>query len=253
VGRFKHRAYAYLLLDSERAITPTAARRLKAIEEFTELGAGFKIAMRDLEIRGAGNILGTQQSGHIAAVGYEMYCQLLENAVRRLKDLPPRAPLEVTVDLPWPAFLPRDYVPGQRLKIEVYRRLARVRKLERLEDFRGELRDRFGPMPEAAEWLLRLAELRLLATRWQVTSIHLEGKSAQEPALGNGEALSGPLDVVLGYRSPRRIKQLAERSGGRLRIVDEHSAYFRLAPAEVAPPALHACLKHLLRSPGEAV
>ncbi len=82
VGRYKHRAYAYLLLDSDRAITPNAARRLKAIEEFTELGAGFKIAMRDLEIRGAGNILGTQQSGHIAAVGYELYCQLLENAVR---------------------------------------------------------------------------------------------------------------------------------------------------------------------------
>jgi transcription-repair coupling factor (superfamily II helicase) len=249
VGRYKHRAYAYLLLDSERAITPTAARRLKAIEEFTELGAGFKIAMRDLEIRGAGNILGTQQSGHIAAVGYEMYCQLLENAVRRLKDMPPRTPLEVNVDLPWPAFLPRDYVPGQRLKIEVYRRLARVRKVERLEDFRGELRDRFGPPPEAAEWLLRLAELRLLATRWQVSSVHLEGKHATS----NGETVAGPLDVVLGYRGPRRIKQLAERSGGRLRVVDEHSAYFRLEPGEVSPPALYSCLKHLLRSPGEAV
>ena len=90
VGRYKHRAYAYLLLDSERTITPTAARRLKAIEEFTELGAGFKIALRDLEIRGAGNILGTQQSGHIAAVGYEMYCQLLENAVRQIKQQPVR-------------------------------------------------------------------------------------------------------------------------------------------------------------------
>src|SRR5205085_5714959 len=120
VGRSKNRAYAYRVLPAERAVTPTAARRLKAIEEFTELGAGFKIALRDLEIRGAGNILGNQQSGHIAAVGYELYCQLLENAVRRLKDLPLRTPLEVTVELPWPAFLPRDYVPGQRLKIEVY-------------------------------------------------------------------------------------------------------------------------------------
>src|SRR5207237_10675260 len=104
-------------------ITPTASRRLKAIEEFAELGAGFKIAMRDLEIRGAGNILGTQQSGHIAAVGYELYCQLLENAVRHLKNQPARTPLEVNLDLPWPAFLPRDYVPGQKQKIEVYRRL----------------------------------------------------------------------------------------------------------------------------------
>src|SRR5947199_6517094 len=103
VGRYKHRAYAYLVLDAERSITPNASRRLKAIEEFTELGAGFKIAMRDLEIRGAGNILGTQQSGHIAAVGYEMYCQLLENAVRSLKNMPSRqATLDISVDLPWP-------------------------------------------------------------------------------------------------------------------------------------------------------
>src|SRR5262245_19509825 len=105
VGRYKHRAYAYLLLDTERSITPNASRRLKAIEEFTELGAGFKIAMRDLEIRGAGNILGTQQSGHIAAVGYELYCQLLENAVRGLKNMPVKTHLEVNLDLPWEAYL----------------------------------------------------------------------------------------------------------------------------------------------------
>jgi transcription-repair coupling factor (superfamily II helicase) len=265
VGRYKHRAYAYLLLDSDRSITPTAARRLKAIEEFTELGAGFKIAMRDLEIRGAGNILGTEQSGHIAAVGYELYCQLLEDAVRRLRNLPLKTPLEVTADLPWPAFLPRDYVPGQRLKIEAYRRLARVRKLERLADFQNELRDRFGPVPEPAEWLLRLAELRLLAARWQVATIHLEGKGvrSQESGVskGNGKPSSlipdswplTPVDVVLGYRSGRKIKQLAGRSGGRLRVVDEHTAYFRLQPAEVPPGALYACLKHLLRSPEGAV
>src|SRR5436305_12701480 len=147
VGRYKHRAYAYLLLDSKRTVSPTAQRRLKAIEEFTELEAGFKIALRDLEIRGAGNILGTQQSGHIAAVGYELYCQLLENAVGQLKAQPRRAPMEVTLDLPWSAYLPRDYVTGQRLRIEAYRRLARIRKVERLNDFRTELRDRYGPIP----------------------------------------------------------------------------------------------------------
>src|SRR5262249_39494831 len=167
VGRYKHRAYAYLVLDSERAVTPNASRRLKAIEEFTELGAGFKIAMRDLEIRGAGNILGTQQSGHIAAVGYELYCQLLEQAVRRLKHMPIKTHLEVNIDLPWPAFLPRDYVPGQKQKIEVYRRLARIRKLERLEDFRGELRDRFGPIPPIAGWLFPPAQPPPFSTRPQ--------------------------------------------------------------------------------------
>jgi transcription-repair coupling factor (superfamily II helicase) len=240
VGRYKHRAYAYMLLDGDKMVSSTASRRLKAIEEFTELGAGFKIAMRDLEIRGAGNILGTQQSGHIAAVGYEMYCQLLENAVRQLKNQPLRTPLEVTIDLPWPAYLPRDYVTGQRLRIEVYRRLARVRKLDRLADFRQELRDRYGALPEPAEWLLRVAELRLLAAKWQVATIHLD-----KPA----EGAYGPTDVVLGYRNAKRIKALADRSDGRLRMVDQDSAYFRLLPKELDPLAMYDCLKELLRLP----
>ncbi|MHB1423938.1 MAG: transcription-repair coupling factor [Gemmataceae bacterium] len=238
VGRYKHRAYAYLLLDSDRTVTPNAARRLKAIEEFTELGAGFKIALRDLEIRGAGNILGTQQSGHIAAVGYEMYCQLLENAVRTLKQQPLRTPLEIHIDLPWSAYLPRDYVQGQRLRIEVYRRLARVRRLDRLADFRQEMRDRYGPLPEPAEWLLRLAELRLLAAQWKIASIHLE-KSA--------EVGSGATDVVFGYRNPRRIQALAARSDGRLRIVDDASAYFRPTGEELEPLALYTILKTFIR------
>jgi transcription-repair coupling factor (superfamily II helicase) len=240
VGRYKHRAYAYLVLDRERAIAPNAAKRLKAIEEFTELGAGFKNAMRDLEIRGAGNILGTQQSGHIAAVGYELYCQLLENAVRRMKNMPIKTHLEVTIDLPWPAFLPRDYVQGQKLRIEVYRRLARVRRRDRLEDFKTELRDRYGVWPEPVEWLLRLAELRLLATAWQIASIHLEGKG-----LENGDL--GPVDVVLGYRHPRKMERLAKRSAGRVRIVDSQTAYFRLTPEEREPFALFAGIQQLLR------
>jgi transcription-repair coupling factor (superfamily II helicase) len=258
VGRYKHRAYAYLVLDSERAITPDASRRLKAIEEFTELGAGFKIAMRDLEIRGAGNILGTQQSGHIAAVGYELYCQLLENAVRTLKNMPIKTHLEVNIDLPWPALLPRDYVPGQKQKIEVYRRLARIRRLERLEDFRQELRDRFGPIPEIVEWLFRLAELRLLATRWQLAGLHLEGKGVGEPepdsAYRNGHIhATGPVDVVLAYRNRRKMERLVKRAGSRLRIVDETSAYYRLQPDELEHLALYTCLKHLLRLPERRV
>jgi transcription-repair coupling factor (superfamily II helicase) len=238
VGRYKHRAYAYLLLDGERQVTPTAARRLKAIEEFTELGAGFKIAMRDLEIRGAGNILGTQQSGHIAAVGYELYCQLLDNAVRQMTNKPTRTPLEVTVDLPWSGYFPRAYVQGQKLRIEVYRRLARIRRNERLDEYRQELRDRFGPIPEPVEWLLRLAELRLLATRWNIASIHLEKPPARTV---------GPTDVVLGYQSERKIKRLAEQSRARLRVVDGKSAYFRLRGREEEAGELYAVLKKLLR------
>jgi transcription-repair coupling factor (superfamily II helicase) len=231
VGRMKNRAYAYLLLDSERGVSSDAAKRLKAIEEFTELGAGFKIAMRDLEIRGAGNILGTQQSGHIAAVGYELYCQLLENAVRSLKNMPQRTHLEVNVDLPWPAYLPRDYVPGQKLRMEVYRRLTRVRDPKKLEDFRQELRDRYGPISDAAEWLLRLAEVRLLAAKWQVASIHRNGP-----------------DLVFGYRNAKRMAHLAERSQGRLKVIDANDAYFRLQEGEGEAGRMYDLLKGLLRA-----
>jgi transcription-repair coupling factor (superfamily II helicase) len=251
VGRYKHRAYAYMLLDSDRAITPNATRRLKAIEEFTELGAGFKIAMRDLEIRGAGNILGTQQSGHIAAVGYELYCHLLENAVRGLKNMPIKTHMEVTIDLPWVAMLPRDYVPGQKLKIEVYRRLSRIRRLDRLEDFRQELRDRFGPIPTPVEWLLRLAELRILASHWQIATLHLEGKWQHPEGSSEPQPITatGPIDLVLGYRQPRKAERLAKREGDRLRIVDAQSAYSRLRPEEYEPLALYERIKHLLRLP----
>ena len=200
------------------------------------MGAGFKIALRDLQIRGAGNILGTQQSGHIAAVGYEMYCELLENAVRRLKNQPLKTPLEINLDLPWRALLPRDYVPGQRPRIEVYRRLARVRSLSKLDDFRQELRDRFGPVPEQAEWVLRLAEIRLLAARWHISTIRLEKPSVEAPTV----------DVVLEYRSPRRMRKLAEQSGGELRVVDEHSAYLRLSTTEMGQEALYRRLRRLL-------
>ncbi len=238
VGRYKHRAYAYMVLDQEKPMTPNASRRLKAIEEFSELGAGFKIAMRDLEIRGAGNILGTQQSGHIAAVGYELYCALLENAVRSMKNMPVKTHLEVNVDLPWEAFLPRDYVPGQKLRIEVYRRLSRIRDHERLEDFKKELRDRYGPVPESTEWLMRLADLRLLATHWQIASIHLEGKG-----LEGGE---GPVDIVFGYRHPRKIETLAKRSKGRLIVVDNASAYLRTKPHERPAEAMDRVLQQVL-------
>jgi transcription-repair coupling factor (superfamily II helicase) len=185
--------------------------------------------MRDLEIRGAGNILGAEQSGHIAAIGYELYCQLLENAVRQLKQQPPRVAVEVNVDLPWPAYLPRDYVPGQKLRIEVYRRLARLRDARKLEDFRQELRDRYGPPPEPAEWLLRTTEIRLACVRWQVASVHRDGK-----------------DLVLSYRNRNKAEQLAKRSRGRVKVVDEKSAYLRLRPGEDNPEAMYELLRGVL-------
>ena len=255
VGRYKHRAYAYMVLDADKPMTPNASRRLKAIEEFSELGAGFKIAMRDLEIRGAGNILGTQQSGHIAAVGYELYCSLLENAVRSLKNMPVKTHMEVTIDLPWSAVLPRDYVAGQKQKIEIYRRLSRIRKLEDLIDFRGELRDRYGPIPEAVEWLMRLAELRLLASDWQIASMHLEGKWHSPDGATTPQPIeaTGPVDLVFQYGHPRKMEQLTKQSNDRLVIVDAQAAYFRLKPSEYSPLVLFQRIKHLLRLPNHAV
>jgi transcription-repair coupling factor (superfamily II helicase) len=230
VGRYKHRAYCYLLIDPNKNLSPTAAKRLRAIEEFSDMGAGFAIAMRDLEIRGAGNILGTEQSGYIASVGYELYCDLLEHAVRHLKQLPPKTSIEVDADLPGQGYIPRTYVPDMRLKIDLYRRLARVASLGDLADFRAELVDRFGPPPPLVENLLELAEIRIAAHHWQITSIHLENQYA-----------------VFVYTSARRIQQLAAASRGRLRVVDGRSAYLPLDKALAQPELLFSELKALLQ------
>jgi transcription-repair coupling factor (superfamily II helicase) len=168
VGRYKHRAYCYLLLNPNKSLSPNAAKRLHAIEEFSDMGAGFAIAMRDLEIRGAGNILGTEQSGHISAVGYELYCELLEQTVHRLKKMPLRKLPDVNIDLPGAAYIPRRYVPDMRLKIDLYRRFGRVATTEELADVSAELTDRFGPQPEEVGRLLSLVEIRLLAERWSI-------------------------------------------------------------------------------------
>jgi transcription-repair coupling factor (superfamily II helicase) len=230
VGRYKHRAYCYLLIDPNKHITPNAAKRLRAIEEFSDLGAGFAVAMRDLEIRGAGNILGTQQSGHIAIVGYELYCDLLERAVRHMKNMPPRTIVDVDVDLPSEAFLPNHYVPDMRLKIDLYRRLARVSQRKHLEDFRLELVDRFGPVPEPVERLLGLAELRIAAHDWAIHSIRLEDQYA-----------------VLGYGDARKIHRLVELIGRALRIADERNAYLLLPHELTEPEEIVAHVKSLLQ------
>ena len=230
VGRYKHRAYCYLLVDENRHLSPEAARRLRAIEEFSQMGAGFALAMRDLELRGAGNILGTQQSGHIATVGYEMYCALLERAVRQLKNLPPRESVDVNIDLPGEAYLPRNYVPDMRARIDLYRRLARLTTEAAVDDFASELSDRFGARPAVVEHLLELARLRIWAHRWGVQEIRLEDRYA-----------------VLGYTSRERIGRLVARSGSRLRIADAASAYLPLTNGLAEPGAAFDEVKSLLR------
>ena len=231
VGRYKHKAYCYLLLEDGKSLTPLATKRLKAIEEFSELGAGFKIAMRDLEIRGAGNILGTEQSGHIEAVGYELYCQLLENAVRKAKKMPVKEHIHVQVDLPLSVFLPPDYVPPGRPKIEAYRKLSAVGSFEELTDWQNELRDRFGPIPPAAERMIELRELQLMAASWGIDRISREDEW-----------------LVFAYRDGSKIRRLASRHKGRLRIVDTKSAYWSLGSVlEMSIEALFVELKTVLQ------
>jgi transcription-repair coupling factor (superfamily II helicase) len=230
VGRYKHRAYCYLLVNEKTHLSPEAARRLRAIEEFSQMGAGFALAMRDLELRGAGNILGTQQSGHIATVGYEMYCALLERAVRQLKKLPPRETVDVNIDLPGEAYLPRNYVPDMRSKIDLYRRLAQLTTEAAVTDFAGELADRFGPVPAVVEHLLELARLRIWAHRWGVREIRLEDRFA-----------------VLHYASRDRLARLVKQSAGRLRVADGSSAYLPLAADMSDAAAIFTEIKSLLQ------
>jgi transcription-repair coupling factor (superfamily II helicase) len=165
VGRSGQRAYAYLFVPQDRVLSEEAYERLKTIGEATELGSGFKIAMRDLEIRGAGNLLGTGQSGHIAAVGYDLYCQMVSEAVAELKGEPVKEPAEIKLDLPLAANLPREYVQKEELRLEAYRRLASVTTDDEVADIRAEWEDRYGPLPPPAEALLAVARLRAEASR----------------------------------------------------------------------------------------
>ncbi len=174
VGRRGSRAYAYLLHPPDRALSEEAYERLKAIGEFTDLGSGFKLAMRDLEIRGAGNLLGGAQSGHIAAVGFDLYCELVTEAVSELKGETPDEPFEVVLDLPVDAHLPREYVSRDDVRMEAYRRLAAVVTPGDVDDIRTEWLDRYGPIPAPAEALLGAARVRAECVRAGATSVSVQ-------------------------------------------------------------------------------
>jgi transcription-repair coupling factor (superfamily II helicase) len=179
VGRSGSRAYAYLFHPPDARLTEEAYERLRTIGEATELGSGFKIAMRDLEIRGAGNLLGEAQSGHIAAVGYDLYCQMVNEAVSEMKGEPVKAPSEVKLDVPSDAYLPTDYVPKEELRLEAYRRLAAVTSPAEVDDIRAEWIDRYGPVPPAAEALLAVGLLRAECNRLGLRDVQIVGTQAR--------------------------------------------------------------------------
>ena len=233
VGRYKHRAYCYLLLPQRHPVALVAAKRLKAVEEFSDLGAGFQIAMRDLEIRGAGNILGREQSGHIATVGYELYCQLLEQSVCRMQGRAVPLRISVHVELGLDVYIPRSYINSERQRMEVYRRLARCSAVEELTQFDADLRDAFGPVPPGVRTMLDLVEIRVRAGLLGIESI-----IRMDP------------DIIFSVQDFSRAECAFDGAAGSVRLADEHTAHWRPPAAYLEMPTLTRVLLKRLRGGG---
>ena len=209
VGRSNRMAYAYLVYKKDKVLSEIAEKRLRAMREFTEFGSGFKVAMRDLELRGAGNILGTEQSGHMVSIGYELYCKLVEETIRELKgEIPQDAvpEMDTSVELAIPAYLPEYYVSDEMTRLAMYKRIAAVASFDERDELFDELVDRFGDLPREAENLLSIALIRHLAGKLGIDRVQLQaGKLVL-----NFEQLSG--------FDPRRMSLLMEKFGTRLTV-----------------------------------
>jgi transcription-repair coupling factor (superfamily II helicase) len=225
VGRSRERAYAYLLYPSAEALTHEAAARLSTLSDYTELGSGFKIAMRDLEIRGAGNLLGSEQSGHVAAVGFELYCRMLDEAVVAAGPEDSETGWEpVRLDVPVDAYVPPDYIPYEVAKIDLHRRVAAAREPADLEALAEELEDRFGPLPDPVDALLKLQHARIRLGRAGARTAELRGDrlviAPVELDSSQSGALRDQLDGVV-YESLKRTVRIAmpEEESERLKAV----------------------------------
>ncbi|HLL87570.1 MAG TPA: TRCF domain-containing protein, partial [Thermoleophilaceae bacterium] len=222
VGRARERAYAYLLFPSAAAVTGEASARLSTLSDYTELGSGFKIAMRDLEIRGAGNLLGEEQSGHVAAVGFELYMSMLDEAVAGLAgSAADEAPEPVRLDVGVDAYVPGAYVPYEAAKIDVHRRVAGAREIADLILLREELEDRFGPVPEPLDNLIKLQDAR----------IKLGRAGARAVTFRSGRLAVSPIELdSVGARALREELPEAVYESGRstvsVRVPDDAAARF---------------------------
>ncbi|MBI2367982.1 MAG: transcription-repair coupling factor [Deltaproteobacteria bacterium] len=208
VGRSHRHAYAYLLIPGEQAITPDAERRLRALQELDGLGGGFKLALHDLEIRGAGNLLGEQQSGQIAAIGFELYTEMMEHAVRELKGEAVAPEVEPEIRLGIPAYFPNDYIPDANQRLLFYKRLASLAKPEELEEIKAELKDRFGPYGQTVENLFLVMELRRVLKIFLVQQI---------------SASDGRVYLLFHAESPVKVEKLLE-------LIKTQKNRFRLSP-----------------------
>ncbi len=237
VGRADMRAYAYLFFPPDRVLSEESYERLRTIAEATELGSGFKIAMRDLEIRGAGNLLGTGQSGHVAAVGYDLYCEMVNEAIAELNGEEVRPPAEIKIELPIDAHLPADWIAREDLRIEAYRRLAAVRAEDTVEDIRAEWVDRFGPVPAAAEALLGVARLRAECVRTGVTEVTV----TKSPAFGGAKFVARIAPLELRVSQTMKLQRVYKGA-----VVKEESGEVQVPIARAADAA--AAVVEVLRS-----
>jgi transcription-repair coupling factor (superfamily II helicase) len=211
VGRYKHQAYAYLLLPRHARLLTDVRKRISAIKQYSTLGSGFKIAMRDLEIRGAGNLLGSEQSGHITAVGFELYCQLLKQSVASQKGekVKPRVEVQMRLDfLGDAAMLPESYATEPQHRIEIYRKVAQATDKPSLEILQKELRDRFGQMPPAVELLLLVAELKILAGERGVTIMEVKEDKLMLTRQGDFITLGGKFPRLIKKDTKARLKEI---------------------------------------------
>jgi transcription-repair coupling factor (superfamily II helicase) len=244
VGRGKHRAYCYMLLPLDRTVKEIAQKRLKAIEQYSMLGAGFKIAMRDLEIRGAGNILGAEQSGHIAAVGYEMYCRLLEESVRELKSEPKvQASSATSIEIGLSASIPRAYIPSEQRRLEAYRRLAAAGTLEQLKTVRADLTAAYGDPPRASYRLFDLCELRIMTMGLGVKTITVREKDVVFLTENPAPVVAKLSNVPAGSQTAKEatVRSLPPKEPGH-----PHEVYFRPPENYMDPETLLRVLRKRL-------
>ncbi len=226
VGRSRERAYAYLLVPARRPVTKDAQKRLEVLQRFSELGAGFKIASHDLEIRGAGNLLGKDQSGQIEAVGFELYQELLDEAVRELKGEPPREEIDPDVQLPVAAFIPDPYMPDVHQRLWFYKRLAQASSDEELDEIRAEMVDRCGDPPDEVDALFQVMTVKVRLRALRIRALE-SGPGRIVLTLGDGAALD-----------PFLLAKAVQASGGALRLTPDMKLVAQLArPAPAAPPA----------------
>lgn len=232
VGRSDEQAYAYMFIPNESTLTKDAQKRLKVLMEYSDLGSGFQIAMSDLKIRGGGTILGASQSGHIAAVGYDMFLKLMETSIAELKGEPVQEPLEPEINLPFSAFLPETYIPDIDQRLSLYRRLAKMTDLKAIGNIKAEMTDRFGRLPEEANNLLLKIMLKVLCVRAGCKRLDLIEQSLR---LQFSE---------VHQRRPFGIVDMVGQGGHRYRFTPDHT--FTAALSAGTPNVLLAQTKNIL-------